>query len=222
MPEITVMLITVCIGLAFLMAALKLAAWLLRPIFRAIHIALDFSTMDIEEVGPRANALQSIHGRVVDARNWHCKRGKLHAEFWIKGEDRTEHRYKLDGQHPELRRGHLVTLIFYGGELAIIKNHSTGQELCVASNMLLSPLYPTYRKRKVFASIAGLAGFYVILIPENQALADGLLMLTMVVGILLPIMVFLKHVVTFPNRYEERRRAFSKFCTEKTINGRKH
>jgi hypothetical protein len=214
MQEITILLITFCIGLALLMAALKLAAWLLRPIFRAIQTSLDLSAVDVEETGPRTNALNTIHGCVVDARNWHCKRGKLHSEFWIKDECQREHRYKLDLDHPELRRGHQVTLIFYSGELAIIKNRSTGQEICIASSSLLSPLYPTYRKRKVFVSISVVIGLYTILRPESQAMADGLLMFTVVISILLAIIFFLKHVFTFSNRYEERQRAFSKFCAE--------
>lgn len=204
-------MLTICIGLAFLIAIGRLVIRLFKVLF-----GLSRATGNLLRPGsgPNPDAVESFQGQIVDARNWHAAGGGFYAEFWLKDQRGMERRYKLSGVHPEVRKGHRVTLYEYAGTLVAIKNNSTGQNLWVVPDGLLASLYPTGRRLKLTLWSLGLGVIYVLLKPENHVSQEIFLtfMLLIFAGSVLALL--LKHLFTSGARRDERLNKFSEFCCQ--------
>lgn len=201
----------VCIGLAVLITIGKL-------FFRAVSVLFGLSkatgNLFRSNGGPNPNAVESLRGQIVDARNWHAAGGGFYAEFWLKDYDGLERRYKLSGVHPELRKGHRVTLYEYAGTLVAVHNQSTGQELWLAPDWLLASLYPTGRRRQLLLWSLGLTIAYFTLKPNEPAFQEMLQCLLLAIFSVRVLTLSLGHLIGSSSRRAERVNAFSTFCVQ--------
>jgi len=208
-PTLLLNALTICIGLAFLIAIGKLVIRLLKVLF---GFSKATGNLLRPGVGPNPDAVELFQGQIVDARNWHAAGGTFYAEFWLRDHQSMERRYKLSGAHPELRKGHRVTLYEYAGTLVAIMNDSTGQNLWVVPDGLLASLYPTGRRRQLILWSLGLGVVYVLLKPENHVPQEIFLTLMLLLFAGSVLTLLLKHVFTSGSRQAERLNAFSAFC----------
>ncbi|MEZ5508165.1 MAG: hypothetical protein R3F38_20295 [Gammaproteobacteria bacterium] len=201
--------LTICIGLAFLIAIGKLMIRLFKVLF-----GLSRATGNLLRPGsgPNPDAVELFQGQIVDARNWHAAGGGFYAEFWLKDQQGMERRYKLSGIHPELRKGHRVTLYEYAGTLVAIKNDSTSQNLWVVPDGLLASLYPTGRRRNLTLWSLGLGVIYVLLKPDDHASQEMFFTLMLLIFIGCVLTLLFKHLFTSRARRAERLNKFSEFC----------
>lgn len=200
-----------CIGLAVLITISKLLFRVAKVLF-----GLSKATGNLfrSSEGPNPNAVGWFKGQVVDARNWHAAGGGFYSEFWFKDQHGLERRYKLSGTHPELRKGHRVTLYEYAGTLVTIQNQSTGQELWLAPDWLLASLYPTGRRRQIILWCLGLTIAYFILKPNDPAVQEMLLCLFFAIFSVRVLILLLGHLISSGSRRSERVNALSAFCLQ--------
>lgn len=202
-----------CIALAVLIAIGKLLFRITKVLF-----GLSKATGNLfrSNEGPNPNAVGSFKGQIVDARNWHAAGGGFYSEFWLKDHHGLERRYKLSGTHPELRKGHRVTLYEYAGTLVTIQNQSTGQELWLAPDWLLASLYPTGRRRQLILWCLGLTTAYVFLKLHNPGFQDLYLFLALMIFAGRVLTLLLAHLFSSASRRAERLSVFSAFCVDAT------
>src|SRR5690606_11126908 len=200
-----------CIGLAVLITISKLLFNVAKVLF-----GLSKATGNLfrSSEGPNPNAVGSFKGQIVDARNWHAAGGGFYSEFWLKDHHGLERRYKLSGTHPELRKGHRVTLYGYAGTLVTIQNQSTGQELWLAPDWLLASLYPTGRRRQLVLWSLSLTIAYFILKPHDPAFQEMLLCMFLAIFSARALILLLGHLISSSSRRSERVNAFSAFCIQ--------
>lgn len=209
LPTLLLNVLTICIGLALLIAIGKLVIRLFKILF---GISRATGNLLRPGGGPNPDAVESFQGQIVDARNWHAAGGGFYAEFWLRDHQGMERRYKLSGVHPELRKGHRVTLYEYAGTLVAIMNGSTGQNLWVVPDGLLASLYPTGRRLHLTLWSFGLGIIYVLLKPEDHASQEIFSTLILLIFIGCVLTLLFKHLFTSGSRRVERLNKFSEFC----------
>lgn len=162
-----------------------------------------------EEIGLSPTKLYRYSGQIIESRQWHAAGGTFHAEFWVKGMDQKESLFKLSGFHPEVRRGHRVTLYTYDKNLVLIQNHSTSVDKWTPSSQLLETLFPN-------GNLKSFATWNIVCFIAATLIFGFINTLTHIhIGYIPFVIIFLaRRHATSDKRHAVRKAQFIQFCQQ--------